>query len=197
MPEDRRNRMSRALAYVSFLMIIAVTIPYIIDIVRGRAKPARSTRLMFFLLMALTIAQQHNLNSGYAMAVTLAELISSAALLILSVKYGVGGLRRTDFVCYVLLALSLVVWLITKNALLALHLAIVADTIAFWPTLEKTWREPKSETWLFFFGGVIAPLFSIFAQRDWSYAIIVYPLYLSFINLVELILIFRQPKKVR
>lgn len=187
--------MNTIFAYISFLIIIAVTIPYMIDILKGRAQPARAARLMFFLLLIITLAQQHSLNSGYAMVVTIAELISSAALLVLALKYGVGGLSKTDKACYALLIVSLAVWVFTKNALLALHLSIFADTVAFWPTLEKTWRDPKSETPLFFWGGVVAPIFSILAAGTLQYSVIVFPLYLSLINLLEVGLIYFAKKR--
>jgi hypothetical protein len=182
--------MNTIFAYISFLIIIAVTIPYMVDIVRGRAQPARAARIMFFLLMIITLAQQHTLGSGYAMAVTIAELVSAVMLLVLSIRYGVGGLSKSDTICYVFLAASLGVWVLTNNALLALHISIVADTVAFWPTLEKTWRDPKSETPLFFWGGVVAPLFSILAEGSLEYSLIVFPLYLSLANLLELGLIY-------
>ena len=91
--------MNTALAYISFAIIIFATIPYMVDIIRGKAQPARATRLMFFLLLLITLAQQNSLNSGYAMAVTIAELVSSTVLLALAMKYGVGGLSKSDKIC--------------------------------------------------------------------------------------------------
>ena len=182
---------SQFFALVSFSIIIAVTVPYMIDIMKGRAVPARAARTMFLLLLVITLAQQHSLGSGLAMAVTVGETLSSIMLFGLAMKYGVGGLKRNDIVCYSLLLLSLVIWRITNNALVALHVSIVADTVAFWPTLEKTWRKPKSETVLFFWGGVVAPLFSILAAGSLSYSVIVFPAYLSLINFVEVLLIGR------
>ncbi len=179
-------------ALISFSIIIAVTIPYMIDIVKGKAVPARAARAMFLLLLTITLAQQHSLGSGLAMAVTVGEILSSIMLFGLAMKYGVGGLNRNDIICYSLLVLSLVVWWATDNALVALHVSIIADTVAFWPTLEKTWRKPKSETALFFWGGVVAPLFSIAAAGTLEYSAIVFPLYLSIINLVEVGLISRR-----
>lgn len=186
--------MQNILALISFSIIIAVTIPYMIDIVKGRAKPARAARTMLLLLIIVTLAQQHSLGSGLTVALTVGEIVSSILLFGLAIKHGVGGLSRNDLICYLLLMLSLVVWWQTGNALLALHLSIVADTIAFWPTLEKTWRDPKSETSLFFWGGVIAPWFSIAAGGSLAYSVIVFPVYISVVNLVEVILISRPQK---
>lgn len=182
----------RLLAFASFVVIIGVTIPYLRDIVARRAQPARAARAMFFVLCLIALAQQHSLGSGLTLAVSVGEFLSAVLLLGLAIRYGVGGWSRSDKACYVLLAANLVVWAVSRNALLALHLTIVADTIAFWPTLEKTWRRPKSETPLFFWGGVIAPVLSVVAGADFSYAVIVFPLYLSLANAIELSLIYRK-----
>lgn len=184
--------MQQILAAGSFLVIIAVTVPYMFDIVKGKARPARAARAMFFAMLLLALAQQHTLGVGYALAVTVAEFISSALLLVLAIKYGVGGWSRSDIICYLLLTVDLIVWLLTKNALLALHLTVLADMISFWPTVQKTWHEPKSETPLFFFGGFIAPLLSIAAGGNLAYSVILFPIYLSLVNLVELGLIYRR-----
>lgn len=184
--------MQKALALISFLIIIAVTIPYMIDIVKRRARPARAARSMLLLLIIITLAQQRSLGSGLTMALTVAEVISSIMLFGLAMKYGVGGLSKSDKACYILLGISLVAWWATGNALLALHISIIADTVAFWPTIEKTWRDPNSETSLFFWGGVIAPWFSIAAGGNLAYSVIVFPVYISLANLVEVILISRR-----
>lgn len=118
-------------ALISFLIIIAVTIPYMVDIVKGRAQPARAARAMFLLLIVVTLAQQYSLESGLAMTVTLAETISSILLFGLAIKYGVGGFSRSDKACYALLVISLITWALTRNALLALHVSIIADTVAY------------------------------------------------------------------
>lgn len=191
-PAPSRDNMNQLLAILSFIIVIAVTIPYMIDIVQGRAKPARAARFMFFAMLLLALAQQHSLGGGYVLAVTIGEFISSLLLLGLAVKYGVGGLSKSDLICYMLLIIDVVVWLTTKNALLALHLTVLADMISFWPTVSKTWREPSSETSLFFWGGSIAPLLSIIAGGSLDYSAIVFPIYLSLVNLIEVTLINRK-----
>ncbi len=164
-------------------------IPYAFDIIKGRARPARSARVMFLFLLLVTILQQLSVHSGSLIAFTLSELIGSVAVLLLALKHGVGGLSRLDLACYILLVVDIVVWLVTGNALLALHLTVLADLIAFTPTLVKTWRTPKSETALFFVTGIIAPTLNIAATGRYSYAVLLFPIYLALANLVETLLI--------
>lgn len=127
--------MQKVLAFISFAVIIGATVPYMLDIVNKKVQPARASRLMFFILLLFALLQQHSLGSGYTLAVTVAEFVSTAMLLGLAVKYGVGGLSKSDKLCYTLLAVDLLVWATTQNALLALHLTVLADFISMWPTL--------------------------------------------------------------
>jgi hypothetical protein len=164
-------------------------VPYAFDILKGRAQPARAARVMFLFLLIVTILQQRSVHSGSLIAFTLGELIGSLAILTLAIRHGVGGLALLDRICYGLLVVDILVWLITGNALLALHLSVLADLIAFTPTLVKTWRKPKSETPLFFITGIIAPMLNIFATGRYSYAVLLFPVYLALANLVETLII--------
>jgi hypothetical protein len=164
-------------------------VPYAFDIVKGRAKPARAARIMFVFLLVITILQQLSVHSGTLIAFTSGELIGSVAILALAIKYGVGGFAKLDLFCYALLVVDVIVWLVTGNALIALHLSVLADLIAFTPTLVKTWRKPKSETPLFFMTGIIAPILNILATGRYTYAVLLFPIYLALANLVETLLI--------
>lgn len=181
----------------SITIVVGATIPYMIDIVAGRARPARSARIMLLLLVSITLFQQRGLGVGGALSLTIGETILSVMLLGLALKYGVGGLSKSDKICYGLLGVDLALWLITKNNLLALHLTILADTVAFWPTLSKTWRDPKSETALFFWSGVISPLFAIAAEENLSYQALIFPVYICVVNLLEVALIYRVHERVK
>jgi hypothetical protein len=177
------------LTILAGLIALGGYIPYSFDIVKGRAQPARSARFMFMFLLVVTILQQSSLHSGSLIAFTTGELIGSVAILALAIKHGVGGLARLDKLCYGLLVLDVTVWLVTGNALLALHLSVLADLIAFTPTLVKTWRKPKSETALFFMSGIVASTLNIIATGRYSYAVLLFPVYLALANLLETLLI--------
>jgi hypothetical protein len=188
-----KMRLMRSIfAVLSILIAFGCYFPYMKDIAQGKAVPARSARIMFTVLMIIALLQQRHLGSGWALAVTIGEAAGSLAILSLAIKKGVGGLSRFDVGCYILLALSVIIWITTKNTFLALHLTVLADFIAFAPTLTKTWRWPQSETPFFFAAGVIAPLLSVVAQEGISYSVALFPLYLSLVNAVELVLIYRK-----
>jgi hypothetical protein len=176
---------------MSFMVLVATTIPYMVDIVRGRVQPARSTRIMFVLLMALAILQQGSLGAGWGLSVIIGEFVTAVMLLGLGVRYGVGGWTHEDRVCYLLLTVSLLVWAAMNNAWLALWVTMVADLVAFWPTLTKTWRLPSSETPLYYIGGVIAAGCSVVAEGSLAFGLVGFAVYLAVVNLLEVGLIYR------
>jgi len=188
--------MQQVLATLAGVIALAAYVPYVIDIVKGRAQPARSTRIMFMLLLLVTLLQQHAVHSGWLMAVTVGELIGAACLFVLAFKYGEGGFSRLDIACYGLLVVDMALWFSTGSALLALHLSVLADFIAFLPTLVKTWRRPHSETPLFFAIGVVAPLLNIFAAGTYGYGVLLFPVYLVIINLAVLVMILGRGRVV-
>lgn len=181
--------MRSVLAFLSLAIGLGCYIPYGVDIARNKAIPARSARIMFTILLIVALVLQHDLGSGWALAVTIGEATGSIGILYLALQKGVGGLSRLDVVCYTLLLVAVLVWVTTQNAFVALHVAILADVVAFVPTVVKTWRWPESETPFFFAAGVIAPLLSIAAQPQITYAVALFPAYLSLVNGVELGLI--------
>jgi len=146
-------------------------------------------------LLAVALMQQHTLGSSWALAVTIGEAVGSVLILSLAMKRGVGGLSRLDIACYVVLSADLALWLTTSHTLWALHLTVLADLIAFTPTLVKTWRDPTSETPTFFVLGAIAPLLSILGGGNFSYGVVLFPAYLALINAVEVGLIY-LPKQI-
>ena len=185
--------MREALAALAGFIAFAGYVPYGFDILKGRVKPSRSARFMLTLLLVITLLQQRQLGSGLLVAITYGEVIGTIAILFLSVKNGIGGLAKADLVCYALLAIDMSVWLSTDQTLLALHLSVIADMVAFTPTLLKTWRQPWTETPVYFLSMVIASPLNIIAAGTYRYGVLLFPTYIGVVNLLEAVLIiYRQ-----
>ncbi len=188
--------MKETLSILAALIAIAAYAPYARDIYKDKVKPARSARIMFVLLLTVTLLQQNQLHSGWLLAITLGDWAGCVAILLLALKRGVGGLSKVDLACYGLLIVGVMVWQATGNALLALHLSVVTDVIAFTPTLLKTWHQPWTETPLFFVLGGAAPFINIIGAGKYSYGILLFPVYLGLINLLEAVLIIARQARV-
>jgi len=190
--------MKEVFGVISFILVFGITFPYAWDILKGRAKPARSTRILFFFLMATTLFVQSRDFTSWVLALTVGEVLSQLILLILSIKYGLGGLQKVDIMSYLIFTLSLIGYLLTGNTLVALLLLCTTDIVAFIPTLVKNFRDPTSDTPLFYVVGAIAPAFAFLAASDYSdINQTIVPAYLVFVNILAVVpvLFFKTEKQ--
>ena len=183
---------------MSFALSFGVTIPYARDIIKGRAKPARSTRVLFLLLILVTLFVQSRGFSSWVLWLTWGELATQILLFGLAYKYGVGGLSRLDIACYVSFAVSLLAYLVTSDVTLSLTLLLLTDAIAFVPTIVKIWRDPTSDTWVFFVvGGMAAALASLLARSSNTYIELAFPAYIFFANALAAVLILLYNRRFK
>jgi len=189
------DTMQQALSILAGLIALGAYLPYAADILKGRVQTARSSRIMFVLLLLLTTLQQNAVHSGLLVMVTAGELVGSCGILILSLRHGEGGMARLDKLCYLMLAADILLWVNTGSALLALHLSALADLVAFTPTLVKTWRRPHTETRTFYIIGTVAPALNIAASDRFSYSVLLFPVYLVLANLAEVFLIAGRSRR--
>ncbi len=173
---------------LSLVLAFGATVPYIFDIQKGRARPARSTRMLLLLLIFVTFVVQVREFTSAVLLLTIAELVIQLILSALSIKHGMGGLARLDIACYGIFFVSLAVYLITNDTELSLSMLIFADFVAFLPTIVKNWRDPTSDTWVFYLvGGVFASVASLLARDSNDYAEIIFPLYLLLANIIAVL----------
>lgn len=183
---------------LAFLVPILASISYIRSIISGSVTPERATRLMYILLLAVSLAQQLSLRSGSgAIWLNLSELIVCILVGVVSIKNGKGGLGPVDIICYLLLSLSLIVWSISGQALSGLMLICLADFFATLPTIVAIWNKPRDEVFWFWLAGAAGALFALLASGEISINQ-VFVIYLLVINTIVggMVLIFQKFKKV-
>lgn len=175
-------------ATVSLALISPIV--YAISMVKGRSKPARMTR--FIVWLAATISFFSLWADGSTGAVWLAGVFAfrNSFLLVMSLRYGVGGKTKIDLWCLVIAIAGLVGWQISGDPLIALLFAIAADFIGFLPALIKTYFEPTSEGPWFYYLESTAVILNIVLISAWSLDLL-FPVHILLSNLMMLALIFR------
>jgi hypothetical protein len=99
-------------------------------------------------------------------------------MFILSLKYGVGGKDKLDFIVLGLAILAICIWKITDNPTLALYMSLLADFIGFSPTLLKSYKFPETEDPKYYLSDVFVGLFSILSLQSIVFSELVFPLYI-------------------
>ncbi len=92
--------MKELVAASALAISVGANIPYIFDIIKGRAKPERISWLLWTLL-GLTYYFSAMFADG-ATLFTLGELIGPVVIFILALKFGVGGKSRFDMIALVI-----------------------------------------------------------------------------------------------
>lgn len=183
--------MKTAFIFLSSLLALISPLIYAKAILKGQAKPHRTTRFVLLLITSLATASlfaQHD-----TVAVWLAGVSALQAVLLfgLSIKHGMGGWAKTDIVCLVVALVGIVLWQTTKEPSLALYASIAADFTGMVPAIIKTFKYPQTEIWSFFLLDVFAAIFSLLALKSWVVQEFSYPLYIMVINSIMVLLIIR------
>jgi len=167
-------------------------ISYTNSMMGGKAKPHRVTRLIVWLASVaglLGVIGSTNLAGQIFAAIF---FIRATYLVILSIKYGVGGTSKLDKYCLGLGLLALLAYATTQNGVLTISLGILADVIGYIPTFVKTYHKPDSEDPLFFGIEAIASLLGVFAIWELR-ADILFPIYFTLSSALVVFLIYRKP----
>lgn len=180
---------------ISTILALISPITYARAILRGEAKPHRTTR--FTILLTTVIGTASLLAQHNTVAVWLAGVSALQAIFIfaLSIKHGMGGWSKSDITCMVISIFGIILWKTTDNPLLALYASIIADFTGMIPALIKTYRFPETEVWYFYAMDTLAGAFSMAALSVWTLQEYSYPVYILLINAAMVVLSLRKSSK--
>lgn len=168
---------------------------YLVDTVRGRARPNRVTWLLWGLFPLVIFAAQRA--QGVA---ELSWTTASAGLLPLLVLAASFGNPRAywksaprDVLLLAAALAGLALWAVTDDPNHALGLALAADILASLPTLHKAWREPRSESWPAYAVSALGFGISLLAVPKHSLQDTAFVAYIFLLNAALALLAARRP----
>ncbi|NTV41487.1 MAG: hypothetical protein HGA61_04435 [Candidatus Moranbacteria bacterium] len=164
--------------YLSGLAILASFFPYIRDIFLGKTKPERMSWLIWAVLGSIAFFSQFAKGASWSLIFTGAQTAGDLVVFILAIKYGLGGFVKRDFVAFIGVGASLLLWYFTREALVALFVVIFIDAIGAFLTTLKSFEQPETETksaWIFtFLGGLLG----CFAVGEMNFILLAFPFYI-------------------
>ncbi len=166
---------------VAFIMLFA-TLPYIIDIIKGKTKPNIITWLTWSILIGIGAAALFSDKETNAALLLVGDFCATFAVVIFGLRHGTAKLDRFDIFCQIGAIIGLLLWLIFDSPLMAIIATIVIDLIGTIPTLRHSWNYPEEETPITFLLGVIATVLTLFSLKTYSISAWIYPAYLLISN---------------
>lgn len=176
--------------FLAGLLPLVSAYPYIRDIFKRKTKPHRAAFLIWAVLGSIAFFTQLAKGATWSLLLPLGDTLSVICILLLSIRYGTGGLNKKDIGALTLAAIGLLLWYLTKQPLTALLITICVDAIGVVLTVHKSYQMPHEETssaWLLAcFGGGFAML----AVGRLSFSLLVYPAYIFMANMLIVLAIF-------
>ncbi|MBI4088577.1 hypothetical protein HY415_00575 [Candidatus Kaiserbacteria bacterium] len=161
----------------STLVLLVLVVPYVRSITHGTTRPSAVSWFGWSLLFAIATVAQASKGIDWSLVVPLISTASTGIIAITALRVGRAVWTRADGVCVTLAILAIVLWVITKEPLVAIVLSIIADILVTIPTIIKTYEDPSSEPaklWVFYF---LAVATAVVATRDLTLYNLLFPVY--------------------
>jgi hypothetical protein len=170
---------------------------YVIDTLRGKAKPNRVT--WFLWALAPLIAFGAEIGQGVGLQSLMTFMVGFGPLMVFIASFvnrkAVWKITGFDIFCGILTLLGLILWLLTRHCNIAIAFSIFADGLAALPTIVKAYRQPETESYLVFMNGAISAGITLLTIDHWTFAYYGFPIYILTTCVLLFILIRIKPQK--
>jgi hypothetical protein len=138
--------MKEVISTIAVFLTFAAYVPYYRDILKGKIHPHVYSWSLWGLLTVLLVALQIKGGAGAAIWVTAAAGLLCIGVVVLSLKRGKKDITISDRIVAILSLIAIGFWLVVNQPIVSVILVIIADMLAFIPTVRKSWNKPYSET---------------------------------------------------
>lgn len=184
------------LGVIAGVIAFSACIIYIYSILKGKTKPNRAT-WWIWAFMGLVLALSYHFSGALnTIWVPYVEFLGPFLIALLSVKYGEGGFRdKTDLICILGAIFSVILWIVFKNPVIALVTNLAIDAFAIVPTIKKSYTRPEGEDFWAWFGTGLADMLNMFAVERFTFAILLYPVYMLVSDLIIISILALKKKR--
>ena len=185
------------LGMIAGVIAFLAYIVYIISIFRGKTKPNRATWWIWAFMGLVVGLSYYASGAENTIWVPFVEFIGPFSIALLSIKYGEGGLEnKTDLICLFGAIVSIILWIIFDNPVVALVINLAVDSFAIIPTIKKSYLRPEGEDFWAWFGTGMADTLNMFAVEKFTFAILVYPIYMLVSDLIIIFILLLRKKSI-
>lgn len=183
--------------YISAILSILMVVPYIRDILLLKTKPERASWLIWTVLGFIAFFSQLAKGATDSLWLTGRQTLAVLIIVILSIKYGVGGLTKRDIRALIAAGIGLIIWYITKEAAWALLIVIAIDSVGTLLTAIKSYEDPESETLSTWILSGTSGIFGALAVGAFHPILLAYPLYIAIANYIIVTTMLLGRKKLK
>lgn len=180
-------------AYVAAVINVLGTLTYVVDVFRGKARPNRVTWGVLTVAPMIAFASMLSQGVSFAQSIMTFSVGFSPFLIFVSsylVKHPAWQLKKFDIVCGLLSILGLLLWWVTGEGNVAIVFSILADGLAFLPTLVKSYFHPHTESPWTFMASEMATIMGLMTVTKWNFEHVGFQLYILVANIAAIAFIY-------
>lgn len=189
--------MNEILGIIAIILGIIGVVPYIKSIISGQTKPHIFTWFIWGLLTAIAFFAQWSEGAGTGAWVTGMSAAACITIFFMALKNNEHNITKSDTVTFTVALLILPLWYYTGNALYAIILVTIIDSLGFYPTFRKSYSKPYEEHFLLYTTGAIKFFISLFIMDSFNLTTTLYPISLVVLNTLFVIMLYWRRNIIR
>lgn len=180
--------------YLSILLSSIGGAIYLYLTLKGKVKPNKVTWFLWGAIPMIAFIAQ--IKEGVGIQSLLTFMVGFIPFLIFLASFinrkAFWKITKFDIICGLFSVLGVTFWLITGVGVIAIFFSIIADAIAGFPTIVKSFKEPETESYIAFLLTSIGTTITLLTIDDWNFATYSFPIYLLIINALLAFLIWSK-----
>lgn len=182
------------LGFAASIIAILGYIPYLFGMYRGRVHPHVFSWLVWTLLTGIAFFLQLSQGAGAGAWTTAVTAVAGLFITIWSLKVGEKNITRSDWLSFIAALTVIPIWLAADNPVLAVVLITLIDTLAFWPTIRKSWWKPWDEALSEYWTASIKFTIALCALEQVNLVTALYPAALVFLHFAFIVMALLRRK---
>ena len=162
------DTLKQIISFVAVALTFIAYVPYYRDILRGKTHPHVYSWSLWGLLTVLIVALQIKGGAGPATLVTAAAGLLCIGVVVLGLKNGKRDITTFDTIVAILALIAIGFWLIADQPVVSIILVVIADILAFIPTVRKSWHRPQSETLSLYLTNTVRFSLALLAVKEYT-----------------------------
>jgi hypothetical protein len=185
--------MKEILSITAVVLTFIAYIPYYRDVLNRKTHPHIYSWGLWCFLTILIVALQILGGAGPSTWVTAAAGVMCLGVILLGLKHSKKDITISDKIVAVLALVAIGFWVIVDQPVVSIVLVVIADLLAFWPTVRKSWKAPHTETLSLYATNTIRYTLAILAIEQYSVLSTLWPLAMVISNgMFAVMLSFRR-----
>ncbi len=189
--------MNEIVGAITVLMTIVIYGFYIRDTIKGKIKPHPFSWLLWLIITFIIFLAQLSDNAGPGAWMNGVVTFMNFIILAVSLKNGIGIIKKLDVLVLILACLAIALWIITSSPLWSVIILSFANTLAYIPTYRKSFSKPFEEPLYVWSLNFFRHGLSILALANYTVITALSPITLVLNNLAMALFIFYRRRAVR